>query len=126
MRNVASPDQAQPARGSNTIVLVGGCGGMSARYREVAHERGLDLRHFEQRIPAGSRRTLGKVAAVMIMVGMVSHALRDQVRSLAPEGAPIVYLRTSSISALRTAVERIESEGSHAGSPRMALFDARS
>jgi hypothetical protein len=81
---------------------------MSARYREVASERGLVLRHFEERVPAGSRRTLGKVAVVIIMAGMVSHALRDQVRSLAPEGAPIVYLRTSSISALRNAVEQIE------------------
>jgi hypothetical protein len=108
MQRVARRDQAPRASGENTIVLIGGCGGMSARYREVAQERGLVLHHFEERVPPGSRRTLGKVAVVMVMAGMVSHALRDQVRSLAPEGAQIVYLRTSSISALRTAVERID------------------
>jgi hypothetical protein len=108
MRDLPSRDQAPRASGETTIVLIGGCGGMSARYREVAEERGLVLRHFEQRVPAGARKNLGKVAAVMIMAGMVSHALRDQVRGLVQEGAPIVYLRTSSISALRTAVEQIE------------------
>jgi hypothetical protein len=41
------------------------------------------------------------------MVGMVSHALRDQVKGLAPVGAPIVYLRSASISALREAVADI-------------------
>ena len=41
------------------------------------------------------------VAAVFIMVGMVSPALRDQVKALVPDGAPVVYLRSASISALR-------------------------
>jgi len=111
MRDVASHGLQEPpprAGGENTIVLIGGHGGMSARYREVAQERGLVLRHFEQRVPAGARKNLGKVAAIMIMAGMVSHALRDQVRGLVSDGAPIVYLRSSSISALRSAVEQIE------------------
>ncbi len=81
---------------------------MSERYRAVVEERGLVLRHFENRVPNGTRRMLGKVAAVVIMVGMVSHALRDQVRGLVPEDAPIVYLRSASISALRAAVHRID------------------
>ncbi|MCY1076012.1 hypothetical protein [Archangium lansingense] len=38
---------------------------------------------------------------------MVSHALRDQVRSLAVDGAPIVYLRSASVSALRGVVEQL-------------------
>jgi broad specificity phosphatase PhoE len=93
----------------STLVLVGGSGGMSERYREVAEARGLSLRHFENRVPPGVRRTLGHVVAVIVVVGMVSHALRDQVRNLAPEGAKVLYVRTGSVSALRAAVEEITS-----------------
>jgi hypothetical protein len=86
------------------VIVVGGSGGMSERYRAVVAERGLELRHFESRVPNGTRRFVGRVAAVFIMVGMVSHALRDQVQALVPDGAPVVYLRSASISALRSAV----------------------
>ena len=86
------------------VIVVGGSGGMSERYRAIVAERGLELRHFEKRVPNGTRRVLGRVAAIFIMVGMVSHALRDQVQALAPEGAPVVYLRSASLSALRSAV----------------------
>jgi hypothetical protein len=81
---------------------------MSERYREVAAERGLLLRHFENRVPPGMRRTIGKVAAVIVIAGMVSHSLRDQAKGLVPEGAPIVYLRTASVSALRAAVDTLD------------------
>jgi hypothetical protein len=90
-----------------TVVLIGGSGGMSERYRRVAAERGIVLRHYERRVPGGVRRSLGKVAAVLIVVGMVSHALRDQAMSLAPAGAKVLYLRTASVSALREAVDAI-------------------
>jgi hypothetical protein len=89
------------------VIVVGGSGGMSERYRAVVAERGLELRHFENRVPNGMRR-VGRVAAVIIMVGMVSHALRDQVQALVPAGAPVVYLRSASISALRSAVAALE------------------
>ncbi len=98
--------QAQQAdTRDGTVVLVGGSGGMSERYREVAEARGLALRHFEKRVPSGMRHTLGNVVAVVIVVGMVSHALRDQVRNLVPGDAKIVYVRTASVSALRAAVD---------------------
>ena len=42
------------------------------------------------------------------MVGMVSHALRDQVKGLVADDAPIVYLRSVSVSALRNAVTALE------------------
>ncbi|MBC7977781.1 MAG: DUF2325 domain-containing protein [Myxococcales bacterium] len=86
------------------VIVVGGSGGMSERYRAIVAERGLELRHFENRVPNGTRRILGHVAAVFIMVGMVSHALRDQVQALVPEGAHVVYLRSASVSSLRSAV----------------------
>lgn len=77
---------------------------MSERYREVVEEQGLELRHFENRVPNGTRRMLGKVAAIFVMVGMVSHSLRDQVKDLAADDAPVVYLRSASVSSLRAAM----------------------
>lgn len=90
------------------VVVVGGSGGMSDRYRAIVEERGLELRHFENRVPNGTRRLLGRVAAVIIMVGMVSHSLRDQVKDLVSDDAPVVYLRSASVSALRSAVAALE------------------
>ena len=90
------------------VIVVGGSGGMSERYRAIVAERGLELRHFETRVPNGMRRIVGRVAAVFVMVGMVSHALRDQVQALVPDGAPVVYLRSASISALRSAVASLD------------------
>ena len=102
-----------PAKGSKgSIVVVGGSGGMSDRYREIAEDRGLELRHFEKRVPNGTRRILGKVAAVFVIVGMVSHSLRDQIKDIVPEEAPIVYLRTASVSALRNAVAALDANDS--------------
>ncbi len=95
-------------RSESTVLIVGGCGGLSDRYRAVVEDRGLVMRHFEKRVPNGTRHMLGKVAAVIVIVGMVSHALRDQVRGLVPTNAPVVYLRSPSVSALRAAVEGLE------------------
>lgn len=96
---------------ASQVVVVGGSGGMSNRYRAIVEERGLELRHFENRVPNGTRRLLG-VAAVIVMVGMVSHSLRDQVKGLVSDDAPVVYLRSASVSALRNAVAMIRPEAS--------------
>ena len=79
---------------------------MSNRYRDVVEKHGWSLRHYENRLPPGARRGAGKIALVVIMVGMVSHALRAQVQSLAIDDAPVIYLRSASVSALRGAVEQ--------------------
>ena len=91
-----------------SVIVVGGSGGMSERYRAVVEERGLELRHYENRVPNGTRRLLGKVAAVIVMVGMVSHSLRDQAKALVPADAPVVYLKSASVSALRDAVASLD------------------
>ena len=91
-------------RGKQTVLVVGGNGGLSDRYREVAAEHGWDLIHYEKKVPAGARHGIAHVALVVVMVGTVSHTLRDQVRHLAAADAPVVYLRTASMSALRSAV----------------------
>jgi Uncharacterized protein conserved in bacteria (DUF2325) len=93
-------------RADQTVLIIGGSGGMSERYRDVVERRGWTLRHYENRVPPGARHGLGKVALVVIMAGMVSHALRDQVRSLSVDEARVVYLRSASVSALRGAIER--------------------
>ena len=98
----------ESAAAKAAVVVVGGSGGMSERYREIVEERGLELRHFENRVPNGTRRMLGRVAAVIVMVGMVSHSLRDQVKGLVSDDAPVVYLRTASVSALRNALAALE------------------
>jgi hypothetical protein len=70
----------------STVVLVGGNGGLFDRYREALEERGLRVRHFEKRVPPGARRSLGRVAAIFVVVSMVSHSLRDSVKDLADDG----------------------------------------
>lgn len=92
-------------RGNQTVLVIGGSGGMSSRYRDVVEERGFALRHYENRVPAGARRSVGKIALVIIMVTMVSHALREQAQSLASEGARVVYLHSASVSALRAVMD---------------------
>ena len=106
----STPPQAteRKARADQTVLVIGGSGGLSSRYRDVVEEHGWSLRHYETRLPKGARHGAGKIALVVIMVGMVSHALRDQVQSLGIEGAPVVYLRSASVSALRVAVEQLD------------------
>jgi hypothetical protein len=93
-------------RADQTVLVIGGSGGMSDRYRDVVEKHGWSLRHYENRLPPGARRSAGKIALVVIMVSMVSHALRDQVKSLALDEAPVIYLRSASVSALRGAIEQ--------------------
>ncbi len=93
-------------RAGQTVLVIGGSGGLSDRYRDVVEKHGLSLRHYEDRLPSGARRSAGKIALVIIMVSMVSHSLREQVLSLSLDDAPIIYLRSASISALRAAIEQ--------------------
>ncbi|APR84802.1 Hypothetical protein A7982_10151 [Minicystis rosea] len=96
----------EDVRTKQTVLVIGGSGGMSDRYRDVVAKHGWELRHYENRVPAGARHGVGRVALIVVMVTMVSHALRDQVRSMGCEDAPILYLRSASISALRSAVDK--------------------
>lgn len=93
-------------RADQTVLVIGGSGGMSNRYRDVVEKRGWSLRHYENRLPAGARKGNGKIALVVIMVTMVSHSLLQQVQSMGLDDAQIVYLRSASISALRAVVDQ--------------------
>ncbi|MDC0744035.1 DUF2325 domain-containing protein [Polyangium mundeleinium] len=107
-REALAREVEKDSRGGRTVLVIGGSGGMSDRYRDVAEKHGLTLKHYETRVPKGVRRDVGKVALVIIMVTMVSHALRDQVHNLGISDAPVVYLRSASVSALRGALEQWE------------------
>jgi hypothetical protein len=96
----------QPGRAKQTVLVIGGSGGMSNRYRDIVERHGLSLRHYENRMPPGARRGHGSVGLVIVMVSMVSHALREQAVNLVGADAPVVYLRSASVSALRSAVEQ--------------------
>ncbi len=90
---------------NHTVVVVGGHGGMSSRYRDVAKKLGWSVKHYEQRLPPGLRHSIGKIGLVVVMVGMVSHSLRDQVKELVTDESRVKYVRTASVSALRAAIE---------------------
>lgn len=105
-------EKHEQSSGESTVVVVGGHGGMSSRYKEVAGRFGWSLKHFEQRIPPGVRHGAGKIALVVVMVGMVSHALRDQIKDLVTGDTKVVYVRSASVSALRQAVEQAAGEPS--------------
>lgn len=109
--NKPTPRTTSPSlETESTVVLVGGNGGLFDRYREALEERGLRVRHFEKRVPPGARRSLGRVAAIFVVVSMVSHSLRDSVKDLADDGTKVVYLRTGSVSAVRAAALELSHE----------------
>ena len=83
------------------VVLIGGHGGMTAQYRTVAEELGLELQHFERNFPAGKRHD----GLVIVMTSAMSHKQLDQVRKYI-EPTSIVYLSSDSISALREALRQ--------------------
>ena len=90
----------------DTVIILGGKGGLEARYREVAEQYGYELRHYEQRLPAKTRPATSRVAMVIVMVSMISHPLMARARGLADEGTSVVYLRSASLSAVRDALGR--------------------
>jgi hypothetical protein len=95
-------------RAEQTVVVFGGCGGLTSRYREVVEARGWSLRHYEKRVPSAARHGAGKIALVVVIVTMVSHPLREAAVELASDGTQIVYLKSASPSALRAAVEQAQ------------------
>jgi hypothetical protein len=88
----------------DTIVLIGGMGGLEARYRATVEGAGYTLRYYEARVPASAATSVNRVALVIVVVTMVSHPLLAQARKLAGAHAPMVYLKSHSVSALRQAL----------------------
>jgi hypothetical protein len=90
----------------DTVIILGGKGGLEARYREITQAYGYELKHYEQRLPAKTRPASQRIALVLVMVSMVSHPLMAHARGMHDDGASIVYLRSPSLSAVRDALDR--------------------
>lgn len=103
-RALTVPMHTRIMASEKTVLVLGGKGGLSQHYRDAVKDEGYDLVHFENRLPPKGRHGLGKAALVVVMVSMISHALMQQVRARAPEGASVVYLKSPSVSALRAAI----------------------
>lgn len=87
-----------------TIVIIGGKGGLEARYREAVEGSGYNFRYYEGRVPSKLAPGVARIALVIVMVTMVSHPLMTRARDLAGEHTRIVYLKSPSISAVREMV----------------------
>jgi hypothetical protein len=83
------------------LLLVGGVGRLVREYRAAAEAEGYALEYAERKLPA----TPPRVARVIVVAAVCSHPLREAAqRVAADQGAPIAYLRTPSVSALRRAL----------------------
>jgi len=84
---------------------------MEPQYRTAVEARGFELIYYEKRIPAGTPPR--DLAAVLIVVPICSHSLREYAEQLAQQQrAPVFHLRTASISAVKRALTDLR-EGSH-------------
>jgi hypothetical protein len=93
--------QMIPAQRRDTVVLFGGKGGLSARYRDAVEQFGYGFRYYEARVPAHAGPLASRIALVIVIASMVSHPLLAHARQVAGDATRIVYLRSASISALR-------------------------
>ncbi len=89
----------------DTVIIVGGRGGLQARYRDAIEKIGYQCRCYEDRVSAKCPPSASKIALVIVLVTMVSHPLLMQARALAGERERIVYLRSPSVSSVRQTVE---------------------
>lgn len=96
--------QHSQSHGRDTVVIIGGKGGLEAHYREAIERSGYQFRYYEDRVPNKLGPATAKIAMVIVIVTMVSHALLARARDLAGAHARIVYLKSPSISAVRQAV----------------------
>ena len=97
--------QLSRSHGRDTVVIIGGSGGLEARYREVVERNGYNFRYYEARMPNKLAPASTRITLVIVVVTMVSHPLMARARELAGDSARIVYLKSPSISAVRHAIE---------------------
>jgi hypothetical protein len=93
------------AHDRDTVIIVGGRGGLQARYRDAVERIGYQCRCYEDRVSAKCPPSTSKIALVIVLVTMVSHPLLMQARALAGAQERIVYLRSPSVSSVRQTVE---------------------
>jgi hypothetical protein len=92
------------SHGRDTVVVIGGKGGLEARYRQAVERSGYNFRYYEERVPSKLAPGTARIALVIVMVTMVSHPLMARARELAGDPTRIVYLKRPSVSAVRQIV----------------------
>jgi hypothetical protein len=89
----------------DTVIIVGGRGGLIARYRDAVEKFGYQCRCYEERMAPKRPPPAKKIALVIVIVTMVSHSLLAQARAIADGHERIVYLKSPSVSSIRQTVE---------------------
>jgi hypothetical protein len=99
------PSQTTHVHERDTVIIVGGRGGLQARYRDAVEKIGYQCRCYEDRVSAKCPPSASKIALVVVLITMVSHPLLMQARAMAGEPQRIVYLKSPSVSSVRQTVE---------------------
>lgn len=94
----------------DTVIIVGGKGGLSARYRHEVERNGFQCCYYEDRVPSKYNPARSKIALVIIMVTMISHPLMERARVLAGDQARVVYLKSPSLSSVRQTIETAKTQ----------------
>ena len=93
-----------------SIAVIGGMDRLKRDYQKVGVKYGVDIYHFE-RGRQGLDKRLGKMDAIVIFTGRVSHNAMKQARSAATAGgAHLIMSRACGLSSLGRCLERIIKE----------------
>lgn len=93
-----------------SIAVIGGMDRLKRDYQQVGVKYGVDIYHFERGRPRLDKR-LGKMDAMVIFTGRVSHNVMKQARSVAASGgARVIMSRACGLSSLGRCIDRIIKE----------------
>jgi hypothetical protein len=93
-----------------SIAIIGGMDRLKRDYQKVGVKYGVDIYHFERDRP-GLRKRLGKMDAMVIFTGRVSHNAMKQARSVATAGGVRVAMsRACGLSSLGRCLDWIIKE----------------
>jgi hypothetical protein len=95
----------------DTVIIVGGKGSLSARYRQEVERNGFNFCYYEDRVPGKYNPARSKIALVIVMVTMISHPLMERARLLAGNETRVVYLKSPSLSSVRQTIETAKTQG---------------
>ncbi len=93
-----------------SIAVIGGMDRLKRDYHEVGVKYGVDIYHFE-RGRQGLEKRLGKMDAMVIFTGRISHNAMKQARSVGKAGgARVIMSRACGLSSLGRCIDRIIKE----------------
>jgi hypothetical protein len=93
-----------------SIAVIGGMDRLKRDYQKVGVKYGVDIYHFE-RGRQGLQKRLGRMDAMVIFTGRISHNAMKQARSVATAGgARVIMSRACGLSSLGRCLDRIIKE----------------